>query len=98
MAAAALLSVMLVPALMILFVRGRIMPERKNPVNRFLIWLYRPVIRVALRFKAATILIAFAVLAASVWPAMRLGREFMPNLNEGTLLHMPHTFPSLAPT
>jgi Cu(I)/Ag(I) efflux system membrane protein CusA/SilA len=56
MAAAALLSVTLVPALMILFVRGRIIPEHKNPVNRVLIWVYRPAIRVALRFRAATIL------------------------------------------
>jgi copper/silver efflux system protein len=87
MAAAALLSVTLVPALMILFVRGRIMPEHKNPVNRFLIWIYRPVIRLALRFKAATILIALAVLAGSVWPAVQLGSEFMPNLNEGTLFY-----------
>jgi Cu(I)/Ag(I) efflux system membrane protein CusA/SilA len=66
MAAAALLSVTLVPALMILFVRGRIMPEHRNPVNRFLIWIYRPGIRLALRFKAATILVALAVLAGSV--------------------------------
>ena len=98
MAAAALLSVTLVPSLMILFVRGRIMPERKNPVNRFLIWIYRPVIRLALRFKTATILIAFAVLAGSVWPAMRLGSEFMPNLNEGTLFYMPTTLPGLSVT
>src|SRR5207237_8920262 len=55
MAAAALLSVTLVPALMILFVRGRIIPERRNPVNRFLIWLYRPIIRAALRFMASTL-------------------------------------------
>ena len=61
MAAAALLSVTLVPALMILFVRGRIVPEHRNPVNRFLIWVYRPVIRVALRFKGATIVVALAV-------------------------------------
>ena len=60
---------LLVPALMTLFVRGRIMPEHKNPVNRFLIWVYRPVIRLALRFKAATILIALVVLAVSLWPA-----------------------------
>src|SRR5262249_33990352 len=91
MAAAALLSVTLVPALMILFVRGRIMPEHKNPVNRLLIWLYRPIIRTALRFKSATILVAVAVLVASLWPAMRLGTEFMPNLNEGTLFYMPTT-------
>src|SRR5437763_4881322 len=98
MAAAALLSVTLVPALMILFVRGRIMPEHRNPVNRFLIWIYRPVIRLALRFKAATILIALAVLAGSVWPALRLGTEFMPNLNEGTLFYMPTTLPGLSVT
>jgi Cu(I)/Ag(I) efflux system membrane protein CusA/SilA len=65
MAAAALLSVTLIPALMVLFVRGRIIAEHKNPVNRFLIWVYRPVIRVALRFKAATIVVALAVLAAA---------------------------------
>src|SRR5207342_1924065 len=68
MAAAALLSVTLVPAMMLLCIRGRIVPEHRNPVNRFLIWIYRPVIRAALRFKAATILIALAVLAASIWP------------------------------
>jgi copper/silver efflux system protein len=98
MAAAALLSVTLVPALMILFVRGRIIPEHRNPINRFLIWIYRPVIRVALRFKAATILIALAILVGSLWPAMRLGTEFMPNLNEGTLLYMPTTLPGLSVT
>jgi copper/silver efflux system protein len=98
MAAAALLSVTLVPALMILFVRGRIMPEHRNPVNRFLIWVYRPVIRLALRFKTATILIALAVLAGSAWPALKLGTEFMPNLNEGTLFYMPTTLPGLSVT
>jgi copper/silver efflux system protein len=98
MAAAALLSVTLVPALMILFVRGRIMPEHKNPVNRFLIWVYRPVIHLALRFKVVTILIALVVLAGSAWPAMRLGTEFMPNLNEGTLFYMPTTLPGLSVT
>ena len=98
MAAAALLSVTLVPALMILFVRGRIVPEHRNPLNRFLIWVYRPVIRVALRFKLVTILAAVALLAASLWPAMRLGTEFMPNLNEGTLFYMPTTLPGLSVT
>jgi Cu(I)/Ag(I) efflux system membrane protein CusA/SilA len=98
MAAAALLSVTLVPALMMLFVRGRIVPERKNPVNRALIWIYRPVIRTALRFKAATILIAIVVLLGSLWPAMRLGSEFMPTLNEGTLFYMPTTLPGLSVT
>ena len=98
MAAAALLSVTLVPALMLLFVRGRIMPEHRNPVNRFLIWIYRPVIRAALRYKAATILIALAILIGSLWPALRLGTEFMPTLNEGTLFYMPTTLPGLSVT
>ncbi len=98
MAAAALLSVTLVPALMLLFVRGRIVPEHRNPVNRLLMWVYRPVIRAALRWRAATILLALAVLAASLWPAARLGSEFMPSLNEGTLMYMPTTLPGLSVT
>ncbi|HZL61252.1 MAG TPA: CusA/CzcA family heavy metal efflux RND transporter [Pseudolabrys sp.] len=98
MAAAALLSVTLVPALMLLFVRGRIVPEHRNPLNRALIWIYRPVIRTALRYKAATIAIALAVLIVSLWPAMRLGSEFMPTLNEGTLFYMPTTLPGLSVT
>jgi Cu(I)/Ag(I) efflux system membrane protein CusA/SilA len=98
MAAAAILSVTLVPAMMLLCVRGHIVPEHRNPVNRFLIWVYRPVIRAALRFKAATILGALAVLAVSVWPAIRLGSEFMPTLNEGTLFYMPTTPPGLSVT
>jgi copper/silver efflux system protein len=87
-----------VPALMVLFIRGRIAPEHKNPINRFLIWIYRPIILLALRFKAATILIALAILAGSLWPASRLGSEFMPNLNEGTLFYMPTTLPGLSIT
>src|SRR5437588_9305500 len=98
MAAAAFLSITLVPALMTLFVRGRIVPEHRNPVNRFLIWAYRPVILVALRFKWTTIVIALAVLAASLWPAAKLGMEFMPTLNEGTLFYMPTTLPGLSIT
>ena len=79
MAAGALLSVLLVPALMMIFVRGRIMPEHKNPVNRFLIWIYRPVIRArASSSRRLTILIALAVLGVSLWPASKLGSEFMP--------------------
>jgi Cu(I)/Ag(I) efflux system membrane protein CusA/SilA len=98
MGAAALLSVTLVPALMILFVRGRIMPEHGNPLNRLLIWVYRPVLGLALRYKTAVILAALAILAISVWPAMRLGTEFMPTLNEGTLFYMPTTLPVLSIT
>ena len=98
MGAAALLSVFVVPALMVLFVRGRIMPEHKNPVNRFLIWVYRPAIEMALKFKAATIVIALVVLGVTLWPASKIGSEFMPNLNEGTLLFMPTTLPGLSVT
>ncbi|HZX84616.1 MAG TPA: efflux RND transporter permease subunit, partial [Reyranella sp.] len=98
MAASALLSVTLVPALMMLFVRGRILPESRNPVNRALIWLYRPVIRLVLRARVLTVLVALVALGASVWPAMRLGAEFMPSLDEGTLFYMPVTLPGLSVT
>ena len=94
----ALLSVTLVPALMMIFVRGRIMPEHKNPVNRSLIAIYRPVIRLALKFKGLTILLAIVVLASSLWPASKLGSEFMPTLNEGTLFYMPVTLPGISVT
>ena len=98
MAAAAFLSVTLVPALMVLFIRGRIIPEKKNPLNRLLIWLYRPVIALVLRAKLLTVALALIVLAVSIWPAMRLGTEFMPTLNEGTLFYMPVTLPGLSIT
>ncbi len=98
MAAAALLSITVVPALMVIFVRGRIIPEHKNPVNRFLIWLYRPVIRGVLKAKVFTIAVALLILFGSIWPATRLGTEFMPNLNEGTIMYMPTTLPGLSIT
>ncbi|CEG09469.1 Cation efflux system protein CusA [Afipia felis] len=98
MAAAALLSVTLVPALMVLFVRGRIISEHKNPINRFLIWVYRPIINAVLRAKAFVVLLALAVLVVTIWPARQLGTEFMPNLNEGTLLYMPTTLPGISVT
>jgi Cu(I)/Ag(I) efflux system membrane protein CusA/SilA len=98
MAAAAFLSITLVPALMVIFVRGRIIPEHKNPLNRFLIWLYRPVIRAVLNAKALTIALAIVVLAVTIWPARQLGSEFMPNLNEGTLMYMPTTLPGISIT
>jgi Cu(I)/Ag(I) efflux system membrane protein CusA/SilA len=98
MAAAALLSVTLVPALMMVFVRGRIVPEQRNPLNRLLIWLYRPVIRAVLRFRVLAVLAALAVLASGAWPLARIGAEFMPNLNEGTLFYMPTTLPGLSVT
>ena len=98
MAAAALLSVTLVPALMVIFVRGRIVPEHRNPINRFLIWIYRPVIKGVLRAKTLVVLLALAALAVTIWPAGQLGTEFMPNLNEGTLLYMPTTLPGISVT
>ncbi|MDN5935102.1 MAG: CusA/CzcA family heavy metal efflux RND transporter, partial [Nitrosospira sp.] len=98
MAGAALLSITLVPALMVLFIRGKIMPEQKNPVNRFLIWIYRPVIAWVMRWKKLTVIIALITLALSVFPAKKLGSEFMPTLNEGSLLYMPITLPALSVT
>jgi len=98
MASAALLSLTLVPVLMLLFVRGKIMPEAKNPVNRLLIWLYRPVIEAVMRWKKLTIAIAAAILLASIYPASQLGSEFMPTLNEGTLLYMPASLPGMSMT
>ncbi len=98
MAAAAILSVTLVPALMILFVRGHIIPEAKNPLNRALIAVYRPVIRAVLKAKTLTIAVAALILAVSIWPATQVGSEFMPNLDEGTLLYMPTTLPGLSVT
>jgi copper/silver efflux system protein len=98
MAAAAFLSVTLVPALMVVFVRGRIIPERRNPTNQVLIALYRPLIRGVLKAKTLTILLALAALGLSVWPARQLGSEFMPTLNEGTLMYMPTTLPGISVT
>ena len=98
MAAAAILSITVVPALMVLFVRGRIVPEHRNPINRFLIWVYRPIIQNVLEAKGLTIAIAALIVGVSVWPAMRLGSEFMPSLNEGTLMYMPTTLPGLSIT
>ncbi|MBS3962901.1 MAG: efflux RND transporter permease subunit [Methylomonas sp.] len=98
MAGAALLSVTLVPVLMSLFVRGKILPESRNPLNRALIGLYRPVIQWVMRRKKLTLAFALLMLAASWYPVSRLGGEFMPTLNEGTLLFMPLTLPGLPPT
>jgi Cu(I)/Ag(I) efflux system membrane protein CusA/SilA len=98
MAGAALLSVTLVPVLMLLFIRGRVIPEAKNPVNRFLIWAYRPAIAGVMRWKKATIAAAAVVLALTYLPASRLGSEFMPTLNEGTLLYMPASLPGMSIT
>ncbi|MFN4148861.1 MAG: efflux RND transporter permease subunit, partial [Rhodocyclaceae bacterium] len=98
MAGAALLSVTLVPVLMLLFIRGRIMAEAKNPVNRFLIALYRPIIARVMGWKKTTVAVAIAAMLASVWPARQLGSEFMPTLNEGTLFYMPTGLPAMSVT
>lgn len=98
MAAAALLSVTLVPVLMGYLIRGKIQPEHKNPVNRFLIWIYRPVINLALRFKWTTIIASIAILVISIVPLQRLGSEFMPPIEEGDLLYMPTTDPGISIT
>jgi len=98
MAGAALLSVTLVPVLMLLFVRGHILPEQRNPVNRLLLWLYRPMITWIIRHQKITILSALLVMAGSIYPALQLGGEFMPTLNEGTLLFMPQTLPGISVT
>ena len=96
MAASALLAITVVPALMGYFIRGKILPEKKNPVNRFLIALYRPVIHAVLRFKWITIAVAIAALGATAYPLGKLGSEFMPPLNEGDLLYMPTTDPGVS--
>ncbi len=98
MAGAALLSVTLVPVLMLLFIRGKIMPEARNPVNRFLIWVYRPIIAGVMRWKKMTIFLALVVLGLTVYPASQLGSEFMPTLNEGSLLYMPASLPGMSIT
>jgi Cu(I)/Ag(I) efflux system membrane protein CusA/SilA len=82
----------------VVFVRGRIIPEHKNPINRFLIWVYRPVIRGVLKAKTLTIALALVLLGVSVWPVSQIGSEFMPSLNEGTLMYMPTTLPGISVT
>jgi len=98
MAGAALLSVTLVPVLMLLFIRGHIRTESENPLNRRLIALYRPVVGVVLRHKQATLAAALAAMALTLYPATRMGSEFMPTLNEGTLLYMPASLPGMSVT
>ena len=96
MAAAAALSITLVPVLMGYFIRGHVTPEHKNPINRFLIAVYRPVINAVIRYPGTTLLIAGIVLVIGLWPATRLGSEFMPPLDEGDLMYMPTTYPGVS--
>ncbi|MBL8501314.1 MAG: efflux RND transporter permease subunit [Nitrosomonas sp.] len=98
MAGAAMLSITLVPVLILLLIRGRIPQERDNPLGRWMIRWYQPVVAGVMRWKKSILAIALGVLAATVYPAMRLGTEFMPTLNEGTLLYMPVTLPGISVT
>jgi Cu(I)/Ag(I) efflux system membrane protein CusA/SilA len=96
MAAAAGLSVTLVPVLMTLFIHGRIRDEHENPINRFLMQIYRPVLARVLHAPVATLIIAAVVTLATAWPLSQLGSEFMPPLEEGDLLYMPTALPGLS--
>ncbi|HSQ73276.1 MAG TPA: CusA/CzcA family heavy metal efflux RND transporter, partial [Rubrivivax sp.] len=98
MAGAAMLSVTLVPVLMMLFLRGKIVPEARNPVNRFLIWVYRPIIDTVMRWKKLTVALALIAMGLTYYPASQLGGEFMPTLNEGSLLFMPTSLPGMSIT
>ena len=93
---AALLGVTLVPVLMMLFIRGKITPEVKNPINRFLIWAYQPFVHFVLRFRWVTLIAALAIVAATIYPFKKLGKEFMPPLNEGDILFMPTAVPGIS--
>jgi Cu(I)/Ag(I) efflux system membrane protein CusA/SilA len=96
MAAAAGLSITLVPVLMGYFIRGKVLPEHKNPVNRVLAAIYQPVIHGVIRFPRATLAAAAIVLIVGLWPVTQLGSEFMPPLDEGDLMYMPTTYPGVS--
>ncbi|PSU81255.1 efflux RND transporter permease subunit [Photobacterium phosphoreum] len=96
MAAAAGLAITLVPVLMGYFVRGKILPEHKNPVNRAVIALYRPLLNISLKFPKTIIVIALCLMASSYYPLTKLGSEFIPPLDEGDLMYMPTTYPGIS--
>ena len=98
MMGSAILAITIVPILMGYLIRGKIKPESKNPVNRFLIWIYHPIIKVVLRKKAIVLVAAVVILALTWIPIKRMGSEFMPPLNEGDLLYMPTTLPGISIT
>jgi Cu(I)/Ag(I) efflux system membrane protein CusA/SilA len=95
---ASILGVVLVPVLMTWLIRGRITPEARNPINRFLIWAYQPFVNFVLRFRWLTLLLALLLLGLTYIPFSQLGKEFMPPLNEGTLLFMPTAVPGMSIT
>ena len=96
MAAAAGLSATLIPVLMGYLIRGRIPDEQKNPLNRWLIAIYRPLLNGVLRFPKSTLVVAMVALIVSLWPLQHIGSEFMPPLDEGDLLYMPTALPGLS--
>jgi Cu(I)/Ag(I) efflux system membrane protein CusA/SilA len=96
MAAAAGLSITLVPVLMGYFIRGRIVPEKKNPINRSLIMLYRPVMNTIIRFPKTLIFLTVLLFALTYWPWSQIGSEFMPPLNEGDIMYMPTMLPGVS--
>ncbi|MCP5207981.1 MAG: efflux RND transporter permease subunit [Hahellaceae bacterium] len=96
MAAAAGLAITLVPVLMGYFIRGKVTPEHKNPLNRIMTALYRPVITGVLRFPKTVLLFSLLILGVGLWPATQLGSEFMPPLDEGDLMYMPTTYAGLS--
>ena len=96
MAASAALAVTLVPVLMGYFIRGKVLPEHKNPINRLLVAAYMPALKLVLRFPLATVLASVLVLVVGLWPATKIGSEFIPNLDEGDLMYMPTTYPAIS--
>ncbi|WP_404361179.1 efflux RND transporter permease subunit [Methylotuvimicrobium sp. KM1] len=98
MAAAAILTITAVPVLMGYCIHGKVIPEHKNPANRFLHFLHSPVLKWAMRYRGVSLLIALLLLASTLYPLSRLGSEFMPPLDEGDILYMPTTFPGISIT
>ncbi len=98
MAAAAILSVTLTPVLMGYFIRGRILPEAKNPVNRALHFIHQPALAAAMRWRKLTVGVAVMLLGVSLWPLQHIGSEFMPPIDEGDILYMPSAFPGISIT
>ncbi|HEY9202510.1 MAG TPA: efflux RND transporter permease subunit [Gammaproteobacteria bacterium] len=96
MAASAALAVTLVPVLMGYFIRGKVLPEHKNPVNRLLIGLYMPALKTVLRFPKMALVVALVLTLAGFWPVDKIGSEFIPSLDEGDLMYMPTTYPGLS--
>jgi len=96
MAAAAILAITLVPVLMGYFIRGKIISEHKNPLNRLLIATYKPLLTAVLKFPKLTLIIALAIMLSTLYPASKIGSEFMPDLDEGDLMYMPTTYAALS--